>query len=58
MRSLDIPAGRTVEMSPFTVDVMLTTRHHWRAGDTVPFVLHFTRSPAVRVTAEVIRPGT
>ncbi|MGV2919511.1 copper chaperone PCu(A)C [Streptomyces alfalfae] len=52
-----VAAGGTLEMSPRGLDVMLTLREPVRAGDRVPFVLHFRRSGPVRVSAVVVRPG-
>ncbi|MFF4351445.1 copper chaperone PCu(A)C [Streptomyces sp. NPDC001530] len=61
MRAVDsatVPAGGTLAMSPQDLDVMVTVRGTWRAGDLVPFVLHFRHSGRVKTLAVVVRPGT
>ncbi|WBO62873.1 copper chaperone PCu(A)C [Streptomyces camelliae] len=61
MRPVDsatIPAGGTLAMSPRGLDVMVTVRGKWRAGDLVPFVLHFRHSGRIKTLAVVVRPGT
>ncbi|MFE9633540.1 copper chaperone PCu(A)C [Streptomyces sp. NPDC006463] len=55
---LTVPAGGTVSMSPFEVDVMVTVKERWRAGQMVPFVLHFRHSGPVETIAVVVRPGS
>ncbi|WP_079189145.1 copper chaperone PCu(A)C [Streptomyces kebangsaanensis] len=60
MRAVDsvtIRAGATLAMSPQGLDVMVTARE-WRAGDLVPFELHFRHSGRVETLAVVVRPGT
>jgi len=54
--SAAVPAGREVAMSPSGLDVTLTAETDWRAGDLVPFTLHFERTGAVDVLAVVTRP--
>ncbi|MFE5804934.1 copper chaperone PCu(A)C [Streptomyces sp. NPDC056491] len=58
--SVQVPAGAALTMSPFGVSVMARkkTSTSWRAGDFVPFVLHFRHGPPVEVLAVVIRPGS
>ncbi|MFJ8563613.1 copper chaperone PCu(A)C [Streptomyces sp. NPDC093514] len=56
--SVRISAGGTLTMSPFDVSVMARTRTGWKAGDIVPFVLHFRHSPPVTVMTVVVRPGS
>ncbi|MCX4694761.1 copper chaperone PCu(A)C [Streptomyces sp. NBC_01408] len=51
-----VPAGGTVAMSPFGLDVMVRVRARWQLGEAVPFVLHFRRSGPVEVVAFVVRP--
>ncbi|MGV9994516.1 copper chaperone PCu(A)C [Streptomyces sp. NPDC003374] len=53
-----VPAGGTLAMSPWGLDVMVTVRGKWRAGDLVPFVLHFRHSGRIKTLAVVVRPGT
>ncbi|WP_191874068.1 copper chaperone PCu(A)C [Streptomyces filipinensis] len=55
--SVPVPAGGAVAMSPRGLDVTLRARPGWRAGDLVPFTLHFARGGAVRTLAVVVRPG-
>ncbi|WP_411041863.1 copper chaperone PCu(A)C [Streptomyces collinus] len=46
--SVIVPAAGTLAMSPPGMDVMVTARGKWRAGDPVPFVLHFRHSGRIR----------
>ncbi|MFF1337810.1 copper chaperone PCu(A)C [Streptomyces sp. NPDC058290] len=55
---VDIPAGGTVDMSPFGVDVMVKVKDRWEAGQVVPFVLHFRHHEPVETIAIVVRPGS
>nr|WP_243275174.1 copper chaperone PCu(A)C [Streptomyces albus] len=55
--SATVPAEGVLSMDPHGVDVTLPPGRGWRAGDVVPFTLHFARSGAVRATAVVITPG-
>ncbi|MGW1285638.1 copper chaperone PCu(A)C [Streptomyces sp. NPDC001118] len=55
--SVSVPAGGAVAMSPRGPAVTLRARPGWRAGDLVPFTLHFAHSGAVRTLAVVVRPG-
>lgn len=55
--SARVPAGGVLSMSPRGVDVTLRAGAGWRAGDLVPFTLHFERSAPVETLAVVIRPG-
>jgi copper(I)-binding protein len=55
--SLPVPAGGTVDMSPFTSDVTVPASPRWRTGDLVPFVLRFEHSGPVETLAVVVRPG-
>ncbi|MFI6685720.1 copper chaperone PCu(A)C [Streptomyces sp. NPDC050485] len=56
--SVTLPAGAALDMAPGGTDVMVQGDARWRAGDRVPFVLHFERGVSVAVEAVVIRPGT
>ncbi|MET9607885.1 copper chaperone PCu(A)C [Streptomyces sp. NPDC006512] len=56
--SVTVPAGRTVTMTPNSVDVLMTVKGRLREGDTVPFVLRFRRSGPVDAVAFVVRPGS
>ncbi|WP_329618660.1 copper chaperone PCu(A)C [Streptomyces sp. S465] len=55
--SLPVPAGGTLDMSPFTSDVTVPATARWRAGDRVPFTLRFEHSGRVEASAVVVRPG-
>ncbi|MBI0294876.1 copper chaperone PCu(A)C [Streptomyces sp. PRKS01-29] len=55
--SLPVPAGGTLDMSPFTSDVTVPATARWRAGDLVPFTLRFEHSGRVETNAVVVRPG-
>ncbi|MGW3290693.1 copper chaperone PCu(A)C [Streptomyces sp. NPDC001002] len=57
VESVVVRAGRELAMSPQDVDVSLRAGAGWRAGDLVPFTLHFERSGAVRTIAVVVRPS-
>ncbi|MFD3926013.1 copper chaperone PCu(A)C [Streptomyces sp. NPDC058614] len=57
MSSVLIPAGGELAMSPHGVDVILRPRAGWRAGDLVPFTLHFEHSGAIETIAVVVRPS-
>ena len=56
--SVTLPAGAALDMAPGGTDVMVRGDARWRAGDRVPFVLHFERGGSITVEAVVIRPGT
>ncbi|MEU9851415.1 copper chaperone PCu(A)C [Streptomyces sp. NPDC047985] len=56
--SLTVPTGGTLDMSPLTSDVTVPATPLRRAGDLVPFTLHFERSGPVEALATVVRPGT
>ncbi|MFE6838347.1 copper chaperone PCu(A)C [Streptomyces sp. NPDC057705] len=56
--SAEIPAGSTLQMTPSTLDVMMTVKGRWQVGDAVPFVLHFRNSGPVEAVAFVVRPGS
>ncbi|WP_371599060.1 copper chaperone PCu(A)C [Streptomyces sp. NBC_00564] len=55
--SAPIPAGGELSMSPHGLDVVLRARTGWRAGDLVPFTLHFEHSGAIETIAVVVRPS-
>ncbi|THA50188.1 copper chaperone PCu(A)C [Streptomyces sp. A1136] len=55
---VDIPAGGTVDMSPFGVDVMVKVKERWQAGQVIPFVLHFRHHGPVETIAIAVRPGS
>ncbi|MFC9843276.1 copper chaperone PCu(A)C [Streptomyces sp. NPDC060223] len=55
--SATVPARGDLAMSPHGLDVTLRARAGWRAGDLVPFTLHFERSGAVKMVAVVVRPA-
>lgn len=52
-----IRAGDELSMSPQSLDVTLRSKAGWRAGDLVPFTLHFEHSAPIRTIAVVIRPN-
>ncbi|MGY5100497.1 copper chaperone PCu(A)C [Streptomyces sp. 900105245] len=57
--AVEIPAGRTVAMSPHSVDLTVPVpAGAWRAGDRLSFTLTFRRGGRVRIPAVVVRPGT
>ncbi|MDX3536557.1 copper chaperone PCu(A)C [Streptomyces sp. MB09-01] len=56
--SAEIPAGSTLQMTPSTLDVVMTVKGRWQVGDAVPFVLHFRNSGPVEAVAFVVRPGS
>ncbi|WP_405508900.1 copper chaperone PCu(A)C [Streptomyces purpurascens] len=55
--SVGIPAGRSLAMSPASLDVIVPVRKGWQPGDLVALTLHFERSGAVKTLAVVVRPG-
>ncbi|MEK8173512.1 copper chaperone PCu(A)C [Streptomyces sp. M19] len=55
--SAALPAHGTLRMSASGLDVMVQDPPPLRAGDRVPFVLHFRDSAPLRVMARVVRPG-
>lgn len=54
--SVTVPAGDGLTMSPHGVAVTLRAEPGWRAGDTLPFTLHFRHGGRVETTAVVVRP--
>ncbi|OMI36720.1 copper chaperone PCu(A)C [Streptomyces sparsogenes] len=56
--SLAVPAGDTLDMTPFSSDVTVPADADWRTGDLVPFTLRFEHSGRVEALAVVVRPGT
>ncbi|NNN31496.1 copper chaperone PCu(A)C [Streptomyces sp. S3(2020)] len=56
--SAAVPAGRVLAMSPDGLDVVLSAGTRWKAGDLVPFTLHFERTGAVETLAVVVRPSS
>jgi hypothetical protein len=55
--ALAVPAHRTVQMTPFTVNVMIEPREPLAVGRRVPFTLVFRDSGVINVTAVVEPPG-
>lgn len=55
--SLAVPAHGTVQMTPFTVNVMIDPSEPLPVGRRVPFTLVFRHSGTVDVTAVVEPPG-
>lgn len=53
--SVVVAAGRELSMSPDGLDVTLRAKAGWRAGDLVPFTLHFAHGGAVTTIAVVVR---
>jgi len=57
VRSLDLPAGKTVELSPGGYHIMLLNlKGQVKEGDTVPFTLVFEGKDGKRETVEVKAP--
>nr|WP_245240406.1 copper chaperone PCu(A)C [Streptomyces spiramenti] len=52
-----VPADSTLEMTPFTPNVMLTVDRPLAEGERVDFVLTFQQSGEIPVTAVVTRPS-
>lgn len=52
-----VPAHDSLTMSPHDMDVTVRAGAGWRAGDLVPFTLHFQRTGRIKVVAIVIRPS-
>ncbi|MEZ3181818.1 copper chaperone PCu(A)C [Streptomyces pimonensis] len=57
LEALTIPARSRVNMTPYTVDVMILNPPSLRPGDKVPFDLWFRSSGRVRVDAVAVPPG-
>ncbi|MEU1818149.1 copper chaperone PCu(A)C [Streptomyces roseifaciens] len=57
VQSAPVPAGGTLKMSPHGLDVMVWAPPRLKLGDRLPVVLKFRGAGAVRVEAEVVRPG-
>ena len=55
--SARVPAGGSLAMSPFGLDVTLRSGPGWQTGTYVPFTLHFEHSGRIEVQAVVVRPG-
>lgn len=55
---ISVPAGTTLEMSPFTPNVMLSPERPLVEGERVEFVLRFRQAGDVPVSAVVVRPGS
>ncbi|MFD7370194.1 copper chaperone PCu(A)C [Streptomyces mirabilis] len=55
--SVAVPAGGTLAMSPYGLDVTVPAKAGRQAGDLVSFTLHFERGGAVKTLAVVVRPG-
>jgi copper(I)-binding protein len=55
--SVVVPAGGSLAMSPYGLDVTVPAKAGRQAGDLVSFTLHFERSGAVKTLAVVVRPG-
>lgn len=55
--SARVPAGGSLAMSPYGLDVTLRAEPGWRAGTYVPFTLHFEHAGRIEVRARVVRPG-
>ncbi|WP_461297548.1 copper chaperone PCu(A)C [Streptomyces harbinensis] len=55
---ITVPAGTTLEMSPFTPNVMLSLDRPLVEGERLDFVLRFQQSGDLPVTAVVIPPGS
>jgi len=58
LTSISIPARATVNLNPFTTDIVLVDPAPMTAGDTVPITLRFAGAGRVTVAAAVTPPGT
>jgi len=58
LTSIPIPARATVNLNPFTTDIVLVDPGPMTAGDTVPITLRFAGAGRVTVRAAVTPPGT
>ncbi|MET9413799.1 copper chaperone PCu(A)C [Streptomyces klenkii] len=58
VQSAPLPAGRTLEMTPHGLDVMVWAPPRMKPGDRLPVVLRFREAGTVRVEAEVVRAGS
>jgi copper(I)-binding protein len=56
--SVTVPAGGSLRMSPFGLDVMVLAPPPLKLGDRVRFDLWFREGGRVRVNAVTVRPGT
>ncbi|MFD5569736.1 copper chaperone PCu(A)C [Streptomyces cadmiisoli] len=52
-----IPAGGSLPMSPFGLDITVRAKAGWRTGDLVRFTLYFENSGPIRTQAVVVLPG-
>ncbi|WFB06493.1 copper chaperone PCu(A)C [Streptomyces sp. LX-29] len=57
VESTTVPADDTLRMSTSSVDVMVDDPPPLRAGDRMPFTLHFRDSDPIRVEALVVPAG-
>ncbi|MEY9989465.1 copper(I)-binding protein [Streptomyces sp. V4I8] len=55
--SARVPAGGSLAMSPYGLDVTLRAEPGRQAGTYVPFTLHFEHGGRIDVQAVVVRPG-
>lgn len=56
LKSLALPAGKTVTMDPSGLHIMLEhLKSPLKAGDTIPLTLHFHQAGTLTVQASVIR---
>ncbi|RNG34690.1 copper chaperone PCu(A)C [Streptomyces botrytidirepellens] len=53
--SAAVPVGDGITMSPHGLDVRLRAKTKWRAGDLVPFTLHFEHGGRIDTRAKVAR---
>jgi copper(I)-binding protein len=58
LTSISIPARATVNLNPFTTDIVLVDPARLTAGGTVSITLTFARAGRVTVAAAVSPPGT
>jgi copper(I)-binding protein len=58
LTSISIPPRATVNLNPFTTDIVLVGPAPMTAGRTVPVTLSFAGAGRVTVTASVMPPGT
>ncbi|WP_326654227.1 MULTISPECIES: copper chaperone PCu(A)C [unclassified Streptomyces] len=57
VNSATVPAGSEQSMSQYGLNLTLRPKSGWRAGDIVPFTLHFEHSGRIETVAVVVRPS-
>ncbi|MFF4602884.1 copper chaperone PCu(A)C [Streptomyces sp. NPDC001339] len=57
VRTVTVPAGGIVRMTPTTLDIMISPPPALAPGDQLTVTLHFRDSPPQTVRARAVRPG-